>query len=173
MPDPDDVRRTRTAYWALVHRLDTMIGRILNALRSSGLMDETLIVYASDHGDHVGERGLWWKHSFYEESVGVPLLMRLPGVLPAGERRREVVSLIDLAQTMLEATGSPAPSPRRRPQLLAAGAGRALRLARRGVQRVLHRRRAQLDRGSGRAAAHAAQRAHEALPLRRGSAAAL
>ncbi len=106
-PDPEAARRTRTAYWALVHRLDAMIGRILGALRASGLMDETLIVYASDHGDHVGERGLWWKHSFYEELVSVPLLMRLPGALPAGERRREVVSLIDLAQTMLEATGSP------------------------------------------------------------------
>jgi choline-sulfatase len=103
-----DVMRARAAYWALTHRMDRMIGRLLDALERLRLLDETLVVYASDHGDHVGERGLWWKHTFYEESVGVPLLMRLPGVLPAGARRAEVVDLMDLAATMLEATGAPA-----------------------------------------------------------------
>jgi choline-sulfatase len=93
----------RTAYWALVHRLDEKIGRVLGALEEIGALDDTLIVYASDHGDHLGERGLWWKHTFFEESVKVPLVMRLPGVLPAGERRDQVVNLIDLSQTMLEA----------------------------------------------------------------------
>lgn len=103
---PDEaVARARAAYWGLVHRMDEMIGRILDALEASGLMDDTLVVYASDHGDHVGERGLWWKHTFYEESVKVPLLMRLPGVIPAGEVREEVVNLVDLSQTMVEALG--------------------------------------------------------------------
>lgn len=106
-PDPASVERARTAYWALVQRTDRLIGRLLDALERLGLLDETLVVYASDHGDHVGERGLWWKHTFYEESVGVPLLMRLPGVLPAGQRRGEAVDLMDLAATMLEATGAP------------------------------------------------------------------
>ena len=82
-----------------------MIGRILEALAATGLMDDTLVVYASDHGDHVGERGLWWKHTFYEELVKVPLVMRLPGVLPAGTARDEVVNLTDLSQTMIEAMG--------------------------------------------------------------------
>lgn len=105
---PADVARARAAYWGLVHRMDEMIGRILDALEASGLMDDTLVVYASDHGDHVGERGLWWKHTFYEESVKVPLLMRLPGVIPAGEVREEVVNLVDLSQTMIEAMGGQA-----------------------------------------------------------------
>lgn len=97
----------RTAYWGLVHRMDEMIGRVLGALEKAGLLDNTLIVYASDHGDHVGERGLWWKHTFFDESVKVPLIMRLPGVLPAGETRDHVVNLVDLSQTMLEAMGAP------------------------------------------------------------------
>jgi choline-sulfatase len=99
--------RARAAYWALVLRLDQMIGRVLSALDQIGAMDNTLIVYSSDHGDHLGERGLWWKHTFFEESVKVPLVMRLPGVLPAGQSRDQVVNLIDLSQTMLEAMGAP------------------------------------------------------------------
>ena len=98
--------RARAAYWGLVQRLDEMIGRVLGAVAEIGAMDDTLIVYASDHGDHLGERGLWWKHTFFEESVKVPLIMRLPGVLPAGERRDHVVNLIDLGQTLLEAMGT-------------------------------------------------------------------
>lgn len=96
------IDRARTAYWGLVHRMDEMIGRIIGALEENGLLDNTLIVYASDHGDHLGDRGLWWKHTFYEESVKVPLIMRLPGALPAGQTRQQVVNLVDLSQTMLE-----------------------------------------------------------------------
>lgn len=104
---PEQRDRARAAYWGLVHRLDEMIGRVLGALEAIGAMDRTLIVYASDHGDHLGERGLWWKHTFFEESVKVPLMLRLPGILPAGEARRQVVNLIDLSQTLLEAMGVP------------------------------------------------------------------
>jgi len=103
---PEEERdRARAAYWALVHRLDEMIGQVLTALEEIGAMDDTLIVYASDHGDHLGERGLWWKHTFFDESAKVPLIMRLPGVLPAGETRDQVVNLVDLSQTMLDAMG--------------------------------------------------------------------
>ncbi len=102
----EEADRARTAYWGLVHRMDEMIGQVLEALEAAGLMENTLIIYASDHGDHLGERGLWWKHTFYEESVKVPLIMRLPGILPAGEVRDQVVNLVDLSQTMLEAMGT-------------------------------------------------------------------
>lgn len=103
---PQQTDRARTAYWGLVHRMDEMIGNVLAALEETGLLDNTLIVYASDHGDHLGERGLWWKHTFYDESARVPLIMRLPGVLPAGETRQQVVNLVDLGQTLLEAMGA-------------------------------------------------------------------
>ncbi len=103
---PEERDRARAAYWGLVHRMDEMIGRVLAALEEIGAMDNTLIVYASDHGDHLGERGLWWKHTFFEESVKVPLIMRLPGTLPKGESRSQVVNLIDLSQTLVEAMGA-------------------------------------------------------------------
>ena len=77
--DDDAVRRARTAYYALVYRLDTMIGELLRCLADEGLDENTLVVYTTDHGDQLGERGLWWKHTLYEESVRVPLIVRWPG----------------------------------------------------------------------------------------------
>jgi choline-sulfatase len=65
------------------------------------------VIYASDHGDQIGERGLWWKQTFYDEPVRVPLIMAWPGVLPEGERRAQIVNLIDLGPTMLDALGAP------------------------------------------------------------------
>ncbi|WP_051328677.1 sulfatase-like hydrolase/transferase [Geminicoccus roseus] len=105
---PEDALRARTAYYALTSRLDGMVGEILARLDELGLRDDTLIVYTSDHGDHVGDRGLWWKHTLYDESVKVPLVLSWPGRLPQNERRSAVVNLIDLAPTVLEALGAPA-----------------------------------------------------------------
>lgn len=106
-----ETHRSRAAYWALVTRLDALIGEILTALHESGLADNTLIVYSSDHGDQLGEHGLWWKQTFYEGSVTVPGIITWPGVLPAGARCDRVISSLDLPATMLEALGAP-PLPR-------------------------------------------------------------
>ena len=102
-----EILRARAAYWALVSVLDGLIGDILAALRNNDLADHTLIVYMSDHGEQVGEHGLWWKQTFYEESVLVPAIVSWPGGLPAGRRCREVVSSLDLNATMVEALGAP------------------------------------------------------------------
>ncbi|MGL4242251.1 MAG: sulfatase-like hydrolase/transferase, partial [Beijerinckiaceae bacterium] len=104
----EDAIRARTAYYGLTWRMDRMVGDILAALERNWLREETLVVYTSDHGDHIGDRGLWWKHTFYDESLKVPLVMRWPGRIPAGERRRQVVSLTDLAPTLLDALDAPA-----------------------------------------------------------------
>jgi choline-sulfatase len=106
--DPADVRRARTAYYGLTWRLDAMIGEVLRCLADGGLADDTLVVYTTDHGDQLGERGLWWKHTLYEDSVGVPLILAWPGRLPRGERRAQVVDLLDVAATMVDAMGGPA-----------------------------------------------------------------
>jgi choline-sulfatase len=102
-----EVLRARAAYWGLVTRLDAMIGQILSALDENGLADNTLIVYTSDHGDMLGEHRLWWKHTFYEESAKVPLIVSWPGVIPAGRRCDRVVSALDVTTTMLDALGAP------------------------------------------------------------------
>ena len=97
--------RARTAYYGLTHRLDVLIGGILECLAASGFADDTLVVYTTDHGDQLGERGLWWKHTLFEDSVRVPLIMRWPGRLAAGERRRHVANLVDVTATMIDALG--------------------------------------------------------------------
>jgi len=101
------ISRARTAYYGLVYRLDVLIGEVLDCLAHEGLADETLVVYTTDHGDQLGERGLWWKHTLYEDSVRVPLVMRWPSHLPEGERRSHVVDLLDVAATMTAALGGP------------------------------------------------------------------
>lgn len=103
----DEIRRARTAYYGLVDRLDQLIGQILSALQANDLADDTLILYLSDHGEQLGEHGLWWKQTFYEASVKVPAILAWPGVLPAGARCDRVVSSLDFNATMLDALGAP------------------------------------------------------------------
>jgi choline-sulfatase len=102
---PAVTMRARTAYYGLVHRLDAMIGDVLACLRECGLDENTLVVYTTDHGDQLGERGLWWKHTLFEDSVRVPLILRWPGRIAAEERRAQDANLIDVAATMLDALG--------------------------------------------------------------------
>lgn len=103
----EEILRSRAAYWGLVHRVDLMLGKILQALDVNGFADNTMVVYTSDHGDMQGEHGLWWKHVFYEESVKVPLIVSWPGVIAGGQRCERVVSALDVNATMLDALGAP------------------------------------------------------------------
>jgi choline-sulfatase len=100
--------RARAAYWAMVADLDAMIGQILDAVHRNDLADNLLVIYSSDHGDMLGEHGLWWKHVFYEQSVQVPLILSWPGVIAPAQRRLETVSALDLTATMLDALDAPA-----------------------------------------------------------------
>ena len=104
----EEILRARAAYWALVCEMDRMIGQILDALQRNGFSDNTLVVYTSDHGDMLGEHGLWWKHVFYEESVRIPTVFRWPGRIRSGSRLSQVVSSLDVTATMLDACGAPA-----------------------------------------------------------------
>ena len=103
-----EIRRARAAYWGLVTRIDILIGQILTALHENDLTENTLIIYTSDHGDMLGEHGLWWKHTFYEYSVRVPLIVSWPGVIPEGQRSDHIVSALDVTTTILDASNAPA-----------------------------------------------------------------
>jgi choline-sulfatase len=102
-----EILRARAAYWGMVHEMDVMIGQILDAVHHNGLADNLLIVYSSDHGDMLGEHSLWWKHTFYEESAKVPLIVSWPGVIPSRQRSERVVSALDVTATMIDALGAP------------------------------------------------------------------
>jgi choline-sulfatase len=102
--DEEHVRIAIAAYYGMVSFLDNNIGRVLKALRETGLGEETLIMYTSDHGDNLGTRTFWGKSNMYEEAVGVPLILNGPGI-PAGRRVRTPVSLVDAYPTIVEAIG--------------------------------------------------------------------
>ena len=102
----DQVRDARHAYYGQISYVDDNIGRIRKALYNTGLEKDTIIVLTADHGDMLGERGLWYKMSFFEPSVRVPLIINAPSQF-APQRVRANVSLIDLLPTLLEVTGSP------------------------------------------------------------------
>jgi choline-sulfatase len=104
-PTDDQVRAARHGYYAAISYLDERIGEVLGALRDSGLDDDTIVVFTADHGEMLGERGLWYKMSFFEQSARVPLLIRVPGEASA-PRIAEPVSLLDLAPTLIELVGA-------------------------------------------------------------------
>ncbi len=89
------------AYYGLCSFLDFQVGRILAALDESGLAGDTLVIYTSDHGENLGNRGLWGKSVMYEESSGVPLLIAGPGIA-GGQRCSIPVSLVDIYPTVVE-----------------------------------------------------------------------
>jgi choline-sulfatase len=102
----EQVRTARHAYFAAISYVDERIGEVLGALRDAGLDGETIVVFTADHGEMLGERGLWYKMSFFEPSAHVPLVVWAPGRAPAG-RVVEPVSLLDLAPTLLELVAHP------------------------------------------------------------------
>jgi choline-sulfatase len=95
------LRRARRAYYAMVSYVDEKIGAVLAALEHAGFGD-ALIVFCADHGEMLGERGMWFKQTFYEGSARVPLIARWPGRVTPG-RNPEVCSLVDLLPTFLDA----------------------------------------------------------------------
>ncbi len=102
----EQVRSARHAYYAAISYVDERIGELLAALRDAGLHDRTTVALTADHGEMLGERGLWYKMSFFEPSVRVPLVVAAQGRL-AARRVAEPVSLLDLAPTLLELAGHP------------------------------------------------------------------
>jgi choline-sulfatase len=100
------VRTARHAYFAAISYVDERIGEVLAALRGAGLADETIVVFTADHGEMLGERGLWYKMSFFEPSVRVPLIVWAPARIPAG-RVAGPVSLLDVAPTLLGLAAHP------------------------------------------------------------------
>jgi len=95
-----EVRRARRAYYANVSYFDSKVGDIVKTLKEANQYDNTLIIVTSDHGDMLGERGLWYKMNFYEHSARVPLIISGPGVTDGV--CKEPVSLVDLYPTMIQ-----------------------------------------------------------------------
>jgi arylsulfatase len=102
------IRRIREYYLATVTLVDRQVERILAALEAAGLSESTLVVFSSDHGDHLGDHGLPFKETFYQSALMVPLIVRGPGVA-AGARSNAFVNWLDLHATFLSLAGIEVP----------------------------------------------------------------
>ena len=100
---PEQVRRSRRGYFANISYLDDKIGELLSVLERTRMLDDTIILFCSDHGDMLGERGLWFKMNFYEGSARVPLMMAGKGI-KAGLIGTPVSNL-DVAPTLCDLAG--------------------------------------------------------------------
>ncbi len=95
-------------YWGMVKRLDEAFGRLMDALKSLGLDEDTIVLFTSDHACHFKTRNGEYKRSCHESSIRVPTLFTGPGFMGGGQRR-EMVSLVDLPPTLLDAAGLDVP----------------------------------------------------------------
>jgi choline-sulfatase len=102
-PSEAQVRVARHAYYGSISYFDDQVGELIKVLKETGLYDDTIIVLTTDHGEMLGEHGLWYKKSFFEEACRVPLIISHPQL---GQRRVAAnVSLVDLLPTLLEIGG--------------------------------------------------------------------
>ncbi len=107
----EDARLGRAYYYTLVRLIDRQMGRILEALERTGLAENTLVIFTTDHGELLGDHGLWMKGPYhYEPLVRIPLLLRWPRGFPGGQRLAALINQVDLAPTILAAAGAPCPA---------------------------------------------------------------
>ncbi|MEG0942568.1 MAG: sulfatase-like hydrolase/transferase [Angelakisella sp.] len=103
-----DHRYLRASYWAMIDLIDHQVGRLLDYLEQTGQINDTLIIFTSDHGENLGDHGMYLKGPyFYENNVHVPLIMACPSQIPSGRVSDALVELVDLAPTICDAANIP------------------------------------------------------------------
>lgn len=102
---PERIRRLRKHYYASITMVDEKLGQILQKVRDRGLWENTIVIYTSDHGDHLFDHGLYYKGELYDTIVNVPLMVHAPDALQPGRHVTDLVSHVDVAQYVLEKAG--------------------------------------------------------------------
>lgn len=101
-------RLIKAAYYAMCDFIDVQVGRLMAYLDESGQKENTLVIFTSDHGEHLGDHGMYLKGPcFYENNVHVPLILSMPSRIPGGRKVSSLTELVDLAPTILDLCGLP------------------------------------------------------------------
>ena len=109
-PIPEDrIRRARAGYYGMITELDEYVGQLYGKLEETGQLENTIFIYTSDHGESLGEHGLWHKSTLYENASHVPLVMSGPGI-PEGQVVDTPVAHVDLVAALFDWVGREAPS---------------------------------------------------------------
>lgn len=105
-----DHHRVKAAYYAMIEEIDDQFGKMLQVLDETGQADNTIVIYMSDHGEMLGDHGIYLKGPhFYDCAMRVPLMIRWPNKYKAGQKIDALVEMADLAPTLLDAAGIPVP----------------------------------------------------------------
>ncbi len=134
--EAEEGKRARAAYFACVDFLDEMLGDFLATMEHAGLLENTVIIYTSDHGEMAGEHGLWWKNTWHESSSRVPLIISTPDHRSGRQNAAEVMapaSLADLFPTLCDLADVPLPDGLDGLSLVPALTGQAIATDRPGV----------------------------------------
>ncbi|MES2697102.1 MAG: sulfatase-like hydrolase/transferase [Verrucomicrobiota bacterium] len=106
----EDILRAREMYYGMVTYADEEMGRVVKKLEELGLRENTIIIYTTDHGEMLGDRGIWYKNTFFEGSAGIPFIWSFPKALPKGQVVRAPAMNMDVLPTLAELCGLPQPS---------------------------------------------------------------
>ncbi|MCX6309244.1 MAG: sulfatase-like hydrolase/transferase [Bacteroidia bacterium] len=106
---PEMVKQMKWVYYAMVTQVDEWVGKLLDELDKKGIANNTIVLFVSDHGEMLGDHGLVSKMKMYEGSVHIPMMIRYPGVIPAGKKVESPVSHHDIFATLLDYTGMKIP----------------------------------------------------------------
>ena len=107
--EKDKAQEIKEAYYATISFVDAQVGRIIDHLKATGLDTNTVVVFTSDHGYHLGEHGHWQKQTLFENSTRVPLIISYPGIRNKGKKSNSPVELIDLYPTLMDLVGITTP----------------------------------------------------------------
>ncbi len=108
--DEDLKRKLIHGYYASTSFVDAQIGKVLDELDATGLAENTIVVLWGDHGFHLGDLGIWTKHTNYEQANRIPILISAPGVTQAGTSTKQLTESVDIFPTLAELVGLPAPT---------------------------------------------------------------
>lgn len=107
---PGQQRHLIHGYYAATSYMDAQLGKVLDALDATGLASSTIIAFWGDHGWHLGDHGMWCKHSNYEQAARIPVIVSAPGVTKAGSRTQSLIETVDIYPTLAELAGITAPA---------------------------------------------------------------